>query len=104
MEHPDYLYHYTTLDYISKILDDGFLMLTPSNLVKPSHCWMEIKNGVKTIVGNKDDVKPVVWLTKEGTLDASSETDRRAIGLNACPNSKLTAVDKVESMLGELGV
>ncbi len=36
MQHPEYLYHYTTLDFVPKILEDGFLMLTPSNLVKPS--------------------------------------------------------------------
>lgn len=91
MEHPDYLYHYTTLDYIPKILDDGFLMLTPSNLVKPSRYWMEIKDGVKTIVSDKDDIKPVVWLTKDGTLDANSHADQRAIGLDSPPYTNLTA-------------
>ena len=41
MQHPEYLYHYTTLDFVPKILEDGFLMLTPSNLVKPKRYWKE---------------------------------------------------------------
>ena len=56
MQHPEYLYHYTTLDFVPKILEDGFLMLTPSNLVKPTRYWKERRDdGNYDIVSDSDD-------------------------------------------------
>ena len=83
MQHPEYLYHYTTLDYVPKILEDGFLMLTPSNLVKPKRYWKERReDGNYDIVSDTDDIKPVVWLTQE-ELGASDDRDKIAIGMAA---------------------
>lgn len=57
MQHPEYLYHYTTLDFVPKILEDGFLMLTSSNLVKPKRYWKERReDGNYDIVSDTDDV------------------------------------------------
>ena len=83
MQHPEYLYHYTTLDFVPKILEDGFLMLTPSNLVKPKRYWKERReDGNYDIVSDTDDIKPVVWLTQE-ELGASDDRDKIAIGMAA---------------------
>lgn len=94
MIHPEYLYHYTTLQFIPKILDDGFLMLTPSNLVKPKRYWKKYdENGDYDIVGDTDDIKPVVWLTKE-ELGATEDKDKIAIGMVA---GGVQAVNKMEA-------
>ena len=83
VQHPEYLYHYTTLDFVPKILEDGFLMLTPSNLVKPKRYWKERRDdGNYDIVSDTDDIKPVVWLTQE-ELGASDDRDKIAIGMAA---------------------
>ena len=83
VQHPEYLYHYTTLDFVPKILEDGFLMLAPSNLVKPKRYWKERRDdGNYDIVSDTDDIKPVVWLTQE-ELGASDDRDTIAIGMAA---------------------
>ncbi len=57
------LYHYTSLYHLQKILDTGYLKLTPSGLLKP--VAPRIVNG--NFVDETDNYKPVVWLTD--TLD-----------------------------------
>lgn len=93
MKKPNVLYHYTCRRWAEKIIKDGFLKLTPSNLVEPRKMWMERRDGVMTVVSDTDDVKPVVWMTDEyvsanrselaphlGMLSIGSpETDKTAI-------------------------
>lgn len=45
MQHPEYLYHYTSFHHLPKILEAGFLKLTPSNLVEPKRYWRRDDEG-----------------------------------------------------------
>lgn len=93
MQHPDYLYHYTSLKHLPRILDAGFLKLTPSNLVVPKRYWKEyLESGDYNIVSDADDIKPVVWLTRE-ELGCDAKTDAAALGLDA---GAIKAVNKME--------
>lgn len=53
------LYHYTSLRHLEKILNDGTLQTTASNLLKP--VCPHIENG--QLVDVTDSYKPVVWFT-----------------------------------------
>ena len=41
MQHPEYLYHYTSVLNLPYIMESRYLKLTPSNLVKPKRYWKE---------------------------------------------------------------
>ncbi len=93
MQHPEYLYHYTSFHHLPKILEAGFLKLTPSNLVEPKRYWRRAdEGGGYSIVSDTDDVKPVVWLTKE-ELGADAAKDAVALGLDT---GHIAAVNKME--------
>lgn len=66
-----YLYHYTSKHNLEKILNTGYLKLTPSNLIKPTDMKIvKREDGSYDVVSEiSDHVKPVVWLTD--SLDMS---------------------------------
>lgn len=53
------LYHYTSLEHLKAILEDGEIKTTASNLLKPVN--MRLENG--TLISDTDYYKPVVWFT-----------------------------------------
>lgn len=53
------LYHYTSLEALDKIIEDGEIKLTASNLLRPIN--PRIVNGV--CVDETDSYKPVVWFS-----------------------------------------
>lgn len=59
------LYHFTSRIHIEKILESGYLKLTPSYLIEPKDAKViEVEKGWYKIVSEMSDgVKPVVWLT-----------------------------------------
>ncbi len=57
------VYHYTSMLHIDAILKDGYLKLTPSNLVQPTDLHLVNVNGIPSWVSQTDSIKPVVWLT-----------------------------------------
>ena len=70
MQHPEYLYHYTSVLNLPYIMETRYLKLTPSNLVKPKRYWKELHpSGTGyNIVGDTDNIKPVVWMTEEDNV------------------------------------
>lgn len=70
MQHPKYLYHYTSVLNLPYIMESRYLKLTPSNLVKPKRYWKEPHpSGTGyNIVGDTDNIKPVVWMTEEDNV------------------------------------
>ncbi len=68
------LYHYTSRYHIEKIMESGYLALTPSNLIKPVDARIvRHGQGMYSIVSDiSDPVKPVVWMTD--SLDASGHS------------------------------
>lgn len=48
----------------------GYLKLTPSQLKEPVNVRIEEVEGVKTVVSDNDNYKPVVWLTRNAHPDA----------------------------------
>ena len=71
MAEQKYLYHYTSRHHLEKIMEDGYLKLTPSNLIKPVDLKIvRYDDGTRgTVSAVSDYVKPVVWMTD--SLDAS---------------------------------
>ncbi|WP_139241079.1 hypothetical protein [Anaerocolumna jejuensis] len=67
IEKEQYLYHFTANDknHIGRIMQTGYLKLTPSSLLKPTKWWNEMRNGVKTFCTDTDDYKSVVWMTNK---------------------------------------
>lgn len=61
------MYHFTANDenHICKIMQTGYLKLTPSSLLKPTKWWNETRDGVRTFCTDVDDYKPVVWMTNK---------------------------------------
>ena len=60
-----YLYHYTSVMHIGKIMEDRQLKLTPSDLIEPKDIRIEINEYGFGVVKSdiSDPVKPVVWMT-----------------------------------------
>lgn len=77
-----YLYHFTSALHLPKILESGYLKLTPSNLIKPTDIkFVENEYGFKTAVSEiSDPVKPVVWLT--------DKPEGGRLGTDGCPADK----------------
>lgn len=60
------LYHYTAIGYLSSIKEDGFLKLTPSDLIQPKDLTIvfDKERGVWAAKSKMSDpIKPVVWMT-----------------------------------------
>lgn len=60
-----YLYHFTSEYHIKKILECGYLKLTPSYLIEPKDAKVvEVEPGCYRVISEmSDNIKPVVWLT-----------------------------------------
>lgn len=74
----DMLYHFTSEFHVDNILKDGYLKLTPSNLIKPTDAKMvkDERGFYKAVSAISDPVKPVVWLTnKENGGRLGNDTD-----------------------------
>lgn len=75
----EYLYHFTSILHLDEILKDGFLKLTPSNLIKPTDLKKEKVLDADgqvfyNIVSEKSDpIKPVVWLTDKSSVDIAKK-------------------------------
>lgn len=58
------LYHFTDSLRLGFIMEDGYLKLTPSSLLKPVSIHVERdERGILSYVDETDSYKPVVWLT-----------------------------------------
>ena len=66
------VYHFTSREQFQKILDSGYLKLTPSNLLEPKDLHCVIVDGIQTWVSETDSVKPVVWLTSSPSPEGHS--------------------------------
>ena len=80
MAEQKYLYHYTSRYHLEKIMESGYLKLTPSDLIKPVDLKIiRYEDGHYGAVSEiSDHVKPVVWMTD--SLDMAGH------GLE-CPNN-----------------
>lgn len=63
------LYHYTSIEHLEQILDDGKIRLSPSNLLRPIN--PHIVHG--ELVDETDKYKPVVWFTSVLDFDKARE-------------------------------
>ena len=64
MAEQKYLYHYTSRYHLKKIMESGYLKLTPSDLIKPVDLKIiRYEDGHCSAVSEiSDHVKPVVWM------------------------------------------
>lgn len=67
----EFLYHFTSVIALKKIMEAGYLKLTPSNLIQPKDLkHVAREDGTYEYVSEMSDpVKPVVWLTNEAEPD-----------------------------------
>lgn len=63
------LYHYTSLWHLEKILADGEIKLSPSNLKEPVD--LHFVNGA--VVSSFDSYHPVVWLSNKLDFDTAKD-------------------------------
>ena len=81
------LYHYTSLENLEKIISDGYLKLTASNLLEPKN--PKVENGI--LVDVTDSFKPVVWFSDDLDFDRAidnglkgSRSDKTAVAIAIC--------------------
>ena len=80
-----YLYHYTSIHHIDKIMQSGYLKLTPSSLIQPKDLRIVLNDEGYPVAKSdmSDPVKPVVWMTDlqdpSGLGIETSMVDKRRI-------------------------
>ena len=78
------LYHYTSREHLKKILEDGYIKTTSSNLLEPKAPCLTFRDDGTAVFADPatDNYKPVVWLTdlldfetatKHGLSEAKTE-------------------------------
>ena len=90
------LYHYTDLWHLRQILEDGYLKLTPSNLLQPKNVqYVADEHGRVSVIGDTDDYKPVVWATSILDFDRALQDT----GLDIEDKANVRSVDKSEAAI-----
>lgn len=90
------LYHYTDLEHLRAILQDGYLKPSPSDLVKPRNLRVETDAaGRKRVVSDTDDYKPVVWALDYLDFDRALQST----GLDRADKANVRTVDKSEAVV-----